>query len=392
VNRRDFLSAALLSPAYLRPACAPLDARELRRGRQAATGGRDARLVGVVPLGSPGGRTPPFGRLLGNGLDARLFTDLSDLGNQQSELITPNDRFYVRTAAPADHLRPSRPPPSPPGGTEVAGIDFARLQRSPSRVRVGPYLMECAGNSDPTNFGLMSVATWSGFSMPAVLEQLGTDRSGRRVLVSGVDPAGRSVTSVPGASWIFSTDQLERAVLAVQMNDAPLPVDHGGSSRLVVPGWYGCACIKWVNRIELVPDDAPATTQMREFAARTHQVQGATLARDFAPAVIDTAAMPVRVEKWFAGGRFEYRITGILWGGTTPTNALSIRFKSGAAWTRVEHCPLPPSTLTWSLWTHTWRPEAPGRYEIVLRVDDPAIRTRRLDVFFYVREIHIDDV
>jgi hypothetical protein len=70
---------------------------------------------------------------------------------------------------------------------------------------------------------------------------------------------------------------------------------------------------------------------------------------------------------------------------------LSIRFKSGGAWTTVENCPLPQSTLTWSLWTHTWRPEAPGRYEIVLRVDDQSIRTRRLDLFFYVREIQIDE-
>ena len=37
------------------------------------------------------------------------------------------------------------------------------------------------------------------------------------------------------------------------------------------PGWCGCACIKWVDRIERVADDAPATSQMLEFAARTHQ-------------------------------------------------------------------------------------------------------------------------
>ena len=108
--------------------------------------------------------------------------------------------------------------------------------------------------------------------------------------------------------------------------------------------------------------------------------------------MIETAAMPVRVEKWRVNGRLEYRITGIIWGGSTPTSALSIRFKSGGPWARVEQCPLPASTLTWSLWTHTWRPDAPGRYEIVLRVDDSSIRTRRLDLFFYVREITIDEV
>jgi DMSO/TMAO reductase YedYZ molybdopterin-dependent catalytic subunit len=397
-TRRDFLFASL-APALARLQAPPA-----------------GRLLGTIPFGAPGARRAPLERLLGKGLDARLFTDLSTLGNPQSaiqspqsDLITPNDRFYVRTAAPD----------APPSLSEISGsfgaagslrrgIDFARLERTPGPVRVGPYLMECAGNSDPANFGLMSVATWTGFPMPAVIAELGGDRAGRRLLVAGTDPNGPSATSVAGASWIFSREDLERAVLAVQMNDAPLPADHGGPVRLVVPWWYGCACIKWVDRIELVADDAPATSQMLEFAARTHQPfapaavaaslraeghdPGALKARDFVPATIETAAMPVRVEKWRVNGRLEYRITGIIWGGSMPTNALSIRFKSSGPWTRVEHCPLPASTLTWSLWTHTWRPDAPGRYEIVLRVDDSSIRTRRLDLFFYVREISIDEV
>jgi len=131
---------------------------------------------------------------------------------------------------------------------------------------------------------------------------------------------------------------------------------------------------------------------MLEFAARTHQPPGATLARDFNPASIETAAMPVRVDKWIVAGRPEYRITGIVWGGSKPTNALSIRFRSAGPWVRVDDCPMPESTLTWTLWTHTWRPSEPGRYQIVLRVDDPTIGTRRLDVFFYVREVQIDEV
>jgi hypothetical protein len=383
ITRRDFLFATL-APALAR--------------MQSVSAGD---FIGTIPFGAPGIPTTPLDRRLGAGLDARLFTDLTTLGNPrseirnpQSDLITPNERFYVRSAAP------DAPPPRP-------GIDFAWLERTPGPVRVGPYLMECAGNSDPANFGLMSAATWTGFPMPAVIAQLAGDRAGR-ILVTGTDPAGPSATSVPGAGWIFSREDLERAVLAVQMNDAPLPADHGGPVRLVVPGWYGCACIKWVDRIERIADDAPATSQMLEFAARTHQPfdpaavaaslragahdPGALKARDFVPATIDTAAMPVRVEKWRVDGRLEYRITGIIWGGSIPTNALSIRFKSGGPWTRVEHCPLPASTLTWTLWTHTWRPDAPGRYEIVLRVDDSSIRTRRLDIFFYVREIRIDDV
>jgi sulfane dehydrogenase subunit SoxC len=282
---------------------------------------------------------------------------------------------------------------------------LAKVDRTNGRVRVGPYVMECAGNSDPTNFGLISAATWSGLPMPLVLERLGIRESTPGVLVEGLDSPGPARTSVPGASWIFTRAQLDRAILADEMNGAPLPPDHGGpSTRLIVPGWYGCACIKWVAGITGAPDTAPATVQMREFAARTHQPFDSRevasglrsgqplLAREFEPAIVDTAAMPVRVEKWTEAGRVFYRIVGIIWGGTTATNALSIRFRSGGAWTRVEYCPLPASTLTWSLWTHTWRPEEPGRYQIVLRVDDPAIRTRRLDLFFYVREVQIEEV
>jgi DMSO/TMAO reductase YedYZ molybdopterin-dependent catalytic subunit len=258
--------------------------------------------------------------------------------------------------------------------------------------------MECAGNADPANFGLLSAAAWEGIPLGAILDRLRASSANTRVLVNGVDDQGPSLTSIPGASWIFSREQLDRALLATRMNDAPLPRHHGAPVRLIVPGWYGCACIKWVDRIEFVADEAPATTQMREFAARTHQpldtlgASGRQLARDYEPAVIDTAAIPVRVEKWIAGGRIEYRIAGIVWGGTKPTNALSIRFKVGERWTKVDDCPLPSSTLTWSTWTHTWRPGAAGRYQIVLRVDDPAIRTRRLDLFYYVRDIDIDEV
>lgn len=361
LSRRDFLSAALLVPAAF-----------------ALQG--DARFLAVVPLGNPARfPTAPLGRLLGAGLDARLFTDLSPISRDKPEtLLTPTDRFYIRTAAPSQTVAPP------------AGIDLTTLEAN--AVQVGPFVMECAGNADPANFGLISAATWRGMPMPLILDRLPAPSAGARVLVSGVDDPGPAVTSIPGASWIFSRDDLQRALLVTRMNGAPLNRDHGAPVRLLVPGWYGCACIKWVESIALVPDDSAATTHMREFAARTHQSPGAALARDFEPAAIDTAAMPVRVEKWIEGRRIVYRIAGIIWGGAKPTNALSIRFRSGGPWVKVDDCPLPASTLTWAPWSHTWRPQEPGRYQIVLRVDDSAIRTRRLDLFFYVREVQIDDV
>jgi DMSO/TMAO reductase YedYZ molybdopterin-dependent catalytic subunit len=389
LSRRDFLSSALLLPALARQTS-------------------NARFIGAVPLGNPGGAAPPpFGRLLGDGLDARLFTDLSQLGAPRTPPDAPRtsaEDFFVRTAFPRTLAR-TDPWTIRLGGLVQAPAALNLRDLDPLVTASGRYLLECSGNSDPGNFGLISTADWDGVPLPAILDRTRPSASSSRVLVSGVDEEGASPrTSLPGASWIFTRDELQRAILAVRMNGTPLGRDHGFPVRLIVPGWYGCSCIKWVDRIELVPDEAPATTQMQEFAARTHQpfdsrqvessLRAGTplLAREFIPAVIDTAAMPVRVEQWLVDGRITYRITGIIWGGSKPTNALSIRFKTSEPWAPVEDCPLPASTLTWSLWSHTWRPSAPGRYQIVLRVDDPTIRTRRLDLFFYVREVVIDEV
>jgi DMSO/TMAO reductase YedYZ molybdopterin-dependent catalytic subunit len=388
LTRREFLNVAA-GASFV--ACF----RSALAAQPAVPGGR---LLGTVELGAASGAPlPPFGTLLGTGLDARLFTDLSGLAPER--LITPNDQFFVRTAFPST-IGAARTAAPDAWTVRLGGLvraerslAFGELKRSARPL--GPCLLECAGNTNPSNFGLLSAAEWDGVPLDEVLARMQPSQPGTRVLVSGVDDMTQpSRTSVPGASWIFAREELTRAgaFLATSMNGAALPHDHGFPVRLVVPGWYGCTCIKWVDRIELVPDEAAATSQMMEFAQRTHQQGEPALARDFIPATIDTAAMPIRVEKWLADARLVYRIIGIIWGGTKPTNALQIRFRPEEPFVPVSDCPLPHTTRTWSLWSHLWRPATPRRYQIVLRVDDPTLRTRRLDLFFYVREVQIDEV
>jgi DMSO/TMAO reductase YedYZ molybdopterin-dependent catalytic subunit len=214
-----------------------------------------------------------------------------------------------------------------------------------------------------------------------------------QVRVSGFDQ--HSVLdpgSVPGASWVFGLDQIReaRAFLATGMNGAPLAPDHGDPIRLVVPGWYGCTAIKWVDEIALVDDEAPITDQMREYAGRTHQdFRRLRLARDFQPATMDPAAAPVRVEMLGApGGKVSYRIAGLAWGGRTPPRALAIRFRSDAPFAPVEQIGSAEAG-GWTFWSHTFRPPAPGRYRIELAVRDSGVRTRRLDLGYYAREVEI---
>jgi DMSO/TMAO reductase YedYZ molybdopterin-dependent catalytic subunit len=384
-SRRRFLSTLSLAGA-----AGLFDG--LLEGHQIA-GPPGGHLIGLAPLGRFDGRPqPPLGRLLGDGLDARQFNDLSTL--TPDRLITPTSDFFVRTAAPAN-LPPREGWRLSLGGLvkRERDVPLAALE-----AHVGPagvHLMECSGNNDPANFGLLSAASWTGVPIGRVLELIESLPDARRIRITGIDDdRQRSQSSVPGASWVFSRDDLERAgaFLATGMNGSDLPSTHGAPLRLVVPNWYGCSCIKWVTRIDLVDDDEPATSQMREFAARTHQQGVPALARDFEPALIDLAAVPIRVERWRIDDRLVYRVIGIRWGGTSAVAPLTIRFKHTQPFTAVEQCPAAERLTSWSLWSHTWRPESPGRYQIALAVSDPAIRTRRLDLFFYTRDVEIDVV
>lgn len=376
-TRREFLRTSLAAAAALVPV---------------RSGPPQGRLLGTLPLTGRGAPQLPLDTLLGSGLDARQFLDLSAL--MPETLVTPTGRFYIRTKRP-DRLDLNRPWTITVRGLVRRPVDVPLVELLRLAEPIGTVLLECAGNTNPNNFGLMSAARWAGVPMRHLLRRAGPLPKAAGVLVSGFDDHSQpSRSSVAGASWIFTFEQLDTAgaFLATEMNGERLSPDHGFPVRLVVPRWYGCACTKWVNEIVVVDQDEPATSQMREFAVRTFQQGRPELARDYAPATMDVAATAVRVEKWLVDGKIVYRVIGVMWGGTRPTNALLIRFKSTEPWVRVESCPLPSTTTTWTMWSHTWQPASPGSYQIVLRVDDPSIPTGRLDVFFYLREVRVDEV
>lgn len=331
----------------------------------------------------------PLEQAFDSGLDGRLYTDLSKLG--PTNLVTASDAFYVRTRYP-DLLVPEDPWRISVRGLPGSPVDLILDDLLPMAGEQGTQLMECSGNTRSASFGLLSSADWTGIRLLDAIARFAIPAGATRLLVAGFDQYSQlSQRSTPGASWIFSFDELERsnAFLATELNGAALPADHGAPVRLVVPGWYGCTCIKWVNELRFVGEDEPATSQMREFASRTHQSGTPELARDYLPAEIDLAALPVRVEKWLVSGVIRYRVVGVQWGGAARTDQLEIRFGNGP-WERI--CMTNVSQAPWALWEHPWRPAATGVYAITLRTTDPSIRTRRLDTGYYLREVAIDQI
>jgi DMSO/TMAO reductase YedYZ molybdopterin-dependent catalytic subunit len=327
----------------------------------------------------------------GSELDGRQFTALSNLDDKN--LVTPAERFYLRTRA--SQLLPQ-------ADSWTVAVDG--LVESPRRWKiselqelakpVGLHLLECAGNARAAHFGMMSVGDWAGIYISEILGRAKVKSSASQVMVSGFDRyEANSVTSIPGASWIFKLDDLFKAgaFLATQLDGATLSRDHGAPVRLVAPNWYGCACIKWVDQISLLGNEAEATSQMLEYATRTNQNGSPRLAKDFVPARIEHAAMPVLVEKWLVGEKLRYRVVGLLWGGNQSITRLGIRFNPEEEFVTVDSLSAPQKT-PWSLWSHYWAPARRGTYTIRMAIQEPQLHPKRLDAGYYERSVEIAEI
>jgi DMSO/TMAO reductase YedYZ molybdopterin-dependent catalytic subunit len=358
----------------------------------------------------------PFYRNSGGGHDARLCIDVASLLTPEGRL-TPSDQFFIRTEYP-DKLRPPSDWKIKVHG-EVKQAQQLSLKSLESFVEPkGPVLLECSGNAPLLKFGLLSVADWAGVPLERVIKIAQPTAKAKAVLIGGFDDDSNlpdrgppyHTHSWPTCSWVFPIEQLVHfgAFLATRMNGQPLPKNHGAPVRLIIPGWYGCSEVKWVNEIKFVDEQQKATWQMLEFSDRTNQdisrgrqpgfrhPFGPALAKDYRAATIDQAALPVRVEQWNLGGKIVYRIVGITWGGPVRSEKLKIQFtgrKAASPWAPLDFCKAATSNSQYGIWMHTFTPPKKGYYRIHVRLQDTKVNHgRRLQGGEYDRRVFIPEV
>jgi DMSO/TMAO reductase YedYZ molybdopterin-dependent catalytic subunit len=149
-------------------------------------------------------------------------------------------------------------------------------------------------------------------------------------------------------------------LLAYEMNGEPLPQLHGFPLRLIIPGWYGVANVKWLTHIEVLD-----RRYMGHFMARDY-VTIREEERDGETAWTFTSVGPNRLKsapaKVTRQGD-EYQIMGAAWGA--PIAGVEVRIDDGA-WQ--------PATLTeegdafsWSFWTFDWGTPVPGEHTVTSR-------------------------
>ena len=123
--------------------------------------------------------------------------------------------------------------------------------------------LECAGNGRslvtprppgmPWGLGAAGSAVFEGVSLADILEAAGPSSGAMEVLACGADAgqvaSGRTVAYERSLPLAVALRQ--DVLVAHAMNGAPLSPEHGYPMRLVVPGWYGVASVKWLARLEV---------------------------------------------------------------------------------------------------------------------------------------------
>ena len=146
---------------------------------------------------------------------------------------------------------------------EVGGLVENPLTFTLEELRSRPqqeeiFTLECAGNRGFSGFiGAVHNARWTGTSLASILQDVGIKDSGIEVVFWGSDSGeeeirGNKIVQHFARSMSIQDAMDPNLILCYAVNDDPLPNAHGFPLRLIAPGWYGVANVKWLKGIEIL--------------------------------------------------------------------------------------------------------------------------------------------
>jgi DMSO/TMAO reductase YedYZ molybdopterin-dependent catalytic subunit len=196
-----------------------------------------------------------------------------------SSVITPAEHLYIRNNLPAPDA--SIVADRDAWQLQVDGVKAARTLTVKELKGMGletvAMVLQCSGNGrgmfpskpsgSPWQVGAAGCVIWSGVPVRVVAQALGGIEGGMKYMTGtggeklpeGVDPRSVMVErSVP-------LDAMADALLAWELNGAPIPLAHGGPLRLIVPGYTGVNNVKYIKRLAFTAEQSDAAIQQTGY-------------------------------------------------------------------------------------------------------------------------------
>ncbi len=298
-------------------------------------------------------------------------TPLSDLRSW----VTPSRLFFVRNHFDTPPIDAADWPVRLTGLVDrELTFDCEGLQRLPQRTVFAT--LECAGNGrsfleEPTHgvqwgAGAIGHAEWTGTPLRLLLERAGVNPEATEVVFTGAD-RGKEPDHPQTMAFARSLP-LEKAlhpdtILAVGMNGEPLEPNHGFPVRLIVPGWYGVASVKWLERIHVTDKHFNGYYQSVKYTVNRRSGSGV------ASEVVGEMQPKSEILSPRAGetlGVGLHRILGVAWAGPDAVEAVEVSVDGGRNWSRADLVG-PSAPYSWTIWEYSWRPSQPGPCSLLAR-------------------------
>nr|WP_246401021.1 sulfite oxidase [Jiangella mangrovi] len=239
---------------------------------------------------------------------------------------------------------------------ECAGNGRARLQPRPVSQ---PWLDEAVGTAEWTGTPLAGVLAEAGVAATAVdVAFAGADRGFER----GVEQDYRRGLSLGEA-------MRDDILLVDEMDGRPLPPQHGAPVRLIVPGWYGMAHVKWLVEVTVLEAEFGGYQNVTSYRLKQDADEpGEPVTRIMPKALVQPPGVPDFQSRVRVVDSGVVELTGRAWSGWAPVDTVEISVDDGVSWRPAELEP-PADPYAWRLWRYVWD-AAPGRYELRARARD----------------------
>ena len=290
--------------------------------------------------------------------------------NKFDTFITPNNEFFnvSHYGKPEVDLAAWK--------LEVSGLVDNPLMLTIEDIKARPqqgvtFTLECSGNHGSRAFtGAIGNAKWAGTPLAPILKEAGIQENGIEVIFFGHDVGEEERRDVKMRQNFARSMSVEDALedtnlLCYEMNGEPLPHDNGAPLRLIAPGWYGIACVKWLKRIE-VRD----TRFMGRFMGRDYVTMREEKRPDGESVWMETSVGRTQLKSLAAKvtrTSDKYRIYGAAWGAPIKTVEVSI---DGGAWQKATIDPEEDAEFAWKIWHLNWENPPKGEHTVVSRAID----------------------
>jgi DMSO/TMAO reductase YedYZ molybdopterin-dependent catalytic subunit len=214
-----------------------------------------------------------------------------------------------------------------------------------------------------------------------VLQRAGMTNEAREIILEGADNGTIAEPPRPAGKINFARSlpvekAMDDVLLAHSMNGQPLTTAHGFPLRAVVPGWYGMASIKWLQRIIVTSGPFNGYYQTVDYACWQRREGGPVLVPLTTMQVKAEIAHPENNEVIRANGK--YLVNGAAWTAEEAISKVEVSCDGGKSWSEAN---LKGASIrnAWRLWEFEWQTPSPGSYTLMARATDSRGRMQPME-------------